>query len=214
MLPRSARRDEKGCRARERRESEGRQSEHHSVLPRAGRERQGDTGASEVASRSRRAGGSRSWPWSSAWGDGTLCAFSREILLLYSLLLSLSLARSLPLTYSLSLSPSSDQFPSSASSCLLNFAFAGFCVAIEDVAGRRAVRRQCACSTFITIALSLSVSADLSLSPFLSLTIPGATLFTLCAIKANISIQTQKGRFCASSGGGGGVEEPTGGWVG
>lgn len=84
------------------------------------------------------------------------------------------------------------------------------------------MRRQCACSTFITIALSLSharslslsVSAELSLSPFLSLTIPGATLFTLCAIKANISIQTQKGRFCASSGGGGGVEEPTGGWVG
>lgn len=225
MLPRSARRDEKGCRARERRESEGRQSEHRSVLPRAGRGRQGDTGASEVASQSRRAGGSRSWPWSSAWGDGTLCAFSREILLLYSLLLlSLSFSGSLAPTHllTLSLSPSSDQFPSSASSCLLNFPFAGFCVAIEDVAGRRAVRRQCACSTFITIALSLSharslslsVSADLSLSPFLSLTIPGATLFTLCAIKANISIQTQKGRFCASSGGGGGVEEPTGGWVG
>lgn len=173
MLPRSARRDEKGCRARERRESEGRQSEHRSVLPRAGRGRQGDTGASEVASRSRRAGGSRSWPWSSAWGDGTLCAFSREILLLYSLLLLslfLWLARSHSLTHSLS--PSSDQFPSSASSCLLNFPFAGFCVAIEDVAGRRAVRRQCACSTFITIALSLSHARSLSLSLCRSLSLP------------------------------------------
>lgn len=189
MLPRSARRDEKGCRARERRESEGRQSEHRSVLPRAGRGRQGDTGASEVASRSRRAGGSRSWPWSSAWGDGTLCAFSREILLLYSLLLLslfLWLARSHSLTHSLSLSPSSDQFPSSASSCLLNFPFAGFCVAIEDVAGRRAVRRQCACSTFITIALSLSRSLSLSqslpisLSPLFSRSLSLARLCLLC----------------------------------
>lgn len=33
----------------------------------------------------------------------------------------------------------------------------------------------------------------------------------MSAIKANISIQTQKGRFCA---GGGGVVESTGGWVG
>lgn len=175
MLPRSARRDEKGCRARERRESEGRQSEHRSVLPRAGRGRQGDTGASEVASQSRRAGGSRSWPWSSAWGDGTLCAFSREILLLYSLLLlSLSFSGSLAPTHllTLSLSPSSDQFPSSASSCLLNFPFAGFCVAIEDVAGRRAVRRQCACSTFITIALSLSHARSLSLGLCRSLSLP------------------------------------------
>lgn len=86
--------------------------------------------------------------------------------------LSLSLARSLPLTYSLSLSPSSDQFPSSASSCLLNFPFAGFCVAIEDVAGRRAVRRQCACSTFITIALSLSHARSLSLGLCRSLSLP------------------------------------------
>ncbi len=89
---------------RERGRERGRQSKLHSVLPRAGRGTQGDTGASEVASRSRRAAGSRSWPWSSAWGDGTLCAFSREILSLYSLSSSLSLARLLPLTHTHSLS--------------------------------------------------------------------------------------------------------------
>ena len=96
--------EEEGVRKEEERERRGdKKASFHSVLPRAGRGTQGDTGASEVASRSRRAAGSRSWPWSSAWGDGTLCAFSREILSLYSLSSSLSLARLLPLSLSLSL---------------------------------------------------------------------------------------------------------------
>ena len=94
--------EEEGVRKGEERERRGdKKASFHSVLPRAGRGTQGDTGASEVASRSRRAAGSRSWPWSSAWGDGTLCAFSREILSLYSLSSSLSLARLLPLSLSL-----------------------------------------------------------------------------------------------------------------
>lgn len=154
--------------------------ERASVLPRPGRGMRGDTGVSAVASRNRRAAGSRSWPWSSAWGDGTLCAFSREIL---------RSTRDLPHTRSLALSLSSDPFLS-----LLPFKFPLFSlllafVSIEDVL-RQAACRQCACSTSITDVLPLSLS--------LSHTIPDATLFTLSVIKANISIQTLKGRFSAS----------------
>lgn len=77
--------------------AENRRNSESLVLPREGRGTPGDTGANGGASQSWRAAGSPSWPWSSAWDDGTLCAFSREILVFFfSLTLSVFLSN-LPL---------------------------------------------------------------------------------------------------------------------
>lgn len=130
------------------------------VLPREGRGTPGDTGANGGASQSWRAAGSPSWPWSSAWDDGTLCAFSREILVFFFFFNALCL--------SLQSSSFSSFLSVQTSKCFAVSVFFICAVSSEDVAGRRASRRQCACSSSHYSSLSLSALLRIGLSLSLS----------------------------------------------